>query len=163
MEWYLKVVRDNYANFNGRARRKEFWMFTLFNFIISSILAIIDQVMGLTYGIENQIGMENGILQSIYGLAVFIPSLAVAVRRLQDTSKSGWNLLWVFTCIGIFYILYLYIVEGDHGQNKYGPDPKEDENQDPFAGQRQAFQDPNNPYNTNPPTPNNPFDGNRPI
>ncbi|TJZ62288.1 DUF805 domain-containing protein [Sphingobacterium olei] len=164
MEWYLKVVRDNYANFNGRARRKEYWMFTLVNFIIGSvILRTIDQLFGLTFGGEGLPWYsQNGILSTVYSLAVLIPGLAVSVRRLHDTGRSGWNFLWVFTCIGIIYVLYLAILEGDHGHNEYGADPKGDENQDPFAGQREAYQDPNNPY-TNPHTPNNPFDSDRPV
>lgn len=144
MEWYLKVVRDNYANFNGRARRKEYWMFTLVNVIIAIILAVIDQAAGLT------VGAGNGIIGSIYSLIVLIPGIAAAVRRLHDTGKSGWNYLWVLTCIGAFYVLYLLIIEGDHGQNEYGPDPKAEENQDPFAGQREdhnPFSNPNNPFN----------------
>lgn len=143
MEWYLKVVRDNYANFNGRARRKEYWMFTLVNIIIAIILAVIDKVAGLDYA------GGNGIIGSIYSLAVLVPGIAAVVRRLHDTGRSGWNYLWVLTCIGIFYVLYLLIIEGDHGQNEYGPDPKSDEDEDPFAGQREAqnpFSSPNNPF-----------------
>lgn len=151
MEWYLKVIRDNYANFSGRARRKEYWMFVLFNFIIGSvILRIIDGIFGLTIGSTEGLPWysQNGMLSSIYSLAVLIPGLAVTVRRLHDIGKSGWNILWVFTCIGIFYLIYLNIIEGDHGPNEYGEDPKADENQDPFARQREN----NNPF-PNPPRP----------
>lgn len=159
MEWYLKVVRDNYANFNGRARRKEYWMFTLVNLIIGSIiLRSIDMMFGLTIGPTEGVPWysQNGTLSSIYSLAVLIPGLAVSVRRLHDIGKSGWNLLWILTCIGIFYVLYLHIVEGDQGQNEYGPDPKGGENEDPFAGQRDTsnpFSGENNPFSN----PNNPF------
>lgn len=158
MEWYLKVVRDNYANFNGRARRKEYWMFFLVNLGISIVLGIIDNVLGLKIG-GNELaayGGGTGVIGGIYSLAVFIPSLAVTVRRLHDTGKSGWNYLWVLTCIGAFYVLYLLIQEGDHGQNEYGADPKGGENEDPFAGQRDAnnpFSGQNNPFSN----PNNPF------
>lgn len=145
MEWYLKVVRDNYANFNGRARRKEYWMFVLVNFIIALVLGAVDRMAGLTYS-------GQGILSSIYSLLVFIPGLAAVVRRLHDTGRSGWNYLWVFTCIGILYVLYLTIIEGDHGQNNYGPDPKSSENDDPFAGQRETP----NPF-SNPTHPTDPF------
>ncbi|HMR18381.1 MAG TPA: DUF805 domain-containing protein [Sphingobacterium sp.] len=146
MEWYLKVVRDNYANFNGRARRKEYWMFVLVNVIISVILGLIDGIFGLSIGGN----AGAGVLGSIYALAVFVPGLAVAVRRLHDTGRSGWNYLWVLTCIGIIYVLYLMIIEGDQGQNEYGADPKGGENEDPFAGQRgdsNPFVNPNNPFN----------------
>lgn len=161
MEWYLKVVRDNYANFSGRARRKEYWMFVLFNIIISAIIAVIDSIFGLKYGGEEfaAYGGGTGVLGSIYSLAVFIPSLAVTVRRLHDVGKSGWNYLWVLTCIGIFYLLYLAITEGDHGPNKYGPDPKEDENgNNPFGHQSNdynPYSGENNPFNN--PNPDNPF------
>jgi uncharacterized membrane protein YhaH (DUF805 family) len=83
MEWYLKVVRDNYANFNGRARRKEYWMFTLVNVIIAIILAVIDNVAGLTYA------GGNGIIGSVYSLIVLVPGIAAVVRRLY----------WYFLCI----------------------------------------------------------------
>lgn len=148
MEWYLKVVRDNYANFNGRARRKEFWMFVLFNIIISWGLSLLDSMLGFSFQSEpvDVPGMEwvsnyqsGGYLSSFYSLVVLIPSIAVGVRRLHDTGKSGWNILWgLVCCVGWIYLIYLYIQEGDKGQNEYGADPKGSENNDPFAGQRDA-------------------------
>lgn len=83
MNWYLKVVRDNYANFNGRARRQEYWMFAFINLIIAVALTIVD-IMLFDSGMR--------IISSLYALAIIIPSIAVAVRRLHDTSRSGW---WV--------------------------------------------------------------------
>lgn len=163
MEWYLKVVRDNYANFKGRARRKEFWMFNLISIIISIILMVVDNMLGFKFasepvpGAEWASSLQSGYISSIYSLAILIPSLAVCVRRFHDTGKSGWNLLWYFTCIGILYQLYLFIKEGDQGQNEYGADPKGGENEDPFAGQRDVnnpFSGQNNPFNNND---NNPF------
>ena len=153
MEWYLKVVRDNYANFSGRARRKEFWMFVLFNIIISWGLSLIDHMLGFTYTYQpepvNLPGMEwmsryqsTGYLSGIYSLAVLIPSLAVTVRRLHDIGKSGWNILWGFVCcIGWIYLIYLYIQEGENGTNEYGLDPKGGI-ADPFADKR----DTHNPF-----------------
>lgn len=149
MEWYLKVVRDNYANFNGRARRQEYWMFTLINFIIGIILSVIALIIDTT------------IISNIYSLAVFVPSIAVAVRRLHDTGKSGWNLLWILTGIGIFYLLYLYIKEGDTGSNEYGSDPKGSADEDQFGNQTSTnnpFSGENNPFNSN--NENNPFRNN---
>jgi uncharacterized membrane protein YhaH (DUF805 family) len=108
MNWYLKVLQ-NYVTFSGRARRKEYWMFTLVNVIISIVLAIID---GLIF--DNPVG----ILRGLYSLAVLLPSLAVAVRRMHDVGKSGW-----FILIPI-YNLILACTEGEHGENAYGPDPK---------------------------------------
>jgi uncharacterized membrane protein YhaH (DUF805 family) len=115
LDYYLKVVRDNYANFNGRARRSEYWYFYLFNLIISAILEVVDYF----------IGTEIGIVGGIYSLAVFVPSLAVLVRRLHDTGKSGWYVLLVFfIIIGWIWLFVLTCTEGDHGPNEYGDDPK---------------------------------------
>ena len=109
-----------YAVFEGRARRTEFWMFTLFNFVISIGLSFIDELAGLnraTHGLSP--------LSTLYALAVFIPGLAVQIRRLHDTSHSGWCILLVFIPIIGWLILLLWMVrEGDRGRNEYGRDPK---------------------------------------
>ena len=105
MKWYLKVLKQ-YADFNGRARRKEYWMFALFNFLISFVIGFIGGIMEFT------------LLGTIYSLAVFIPSIAVAVRRMHDVGKSGW-----FILIPI-YNLILACTNGESGENKYGSDPK---------------------------------------
>lgn len=105
MNWYLKVLQ-NYTNFKGRARRQEYWMFFLINFIISIILGIIDEVLKIDF------------LGNIYSLAVFLPSIAVAIRRAHDTNKSGWYIL-----IPIYNII-LMATEGDTTENEYGSDPK---------------------------------------
>ena len=115
MEWFLKVVRDNYANFNGRARRKEYWMFALFQLII-------------VYGILG-IGMalESGVISGLGGLialALIIPGIAVSVRRMHDVGKSGWILLIALIPLAGLYILYLSVLDGDAGDNEYGPNPK---------------------------------------
>ena len=81
------------------------------------ILSVIDVKL---LGFEPEDQTSTGILEAIYNLLVFIPSLSVAVRRLHDVNKSGWNLLWAFTIIGIFYILYLEIKKGTDADNKYG-------------------------------------------
>lgn len=128
---FLKVVRDNYANFNGRARRKEYWYFVLANFLIS----IVTNVLVFVSDSLSFVGI-------IVGLALFIPSLAVTIRRLHDTNKSGWYLLLGLIPLVNFYLLYLMFVEGDRGPNQYGPDPKGQENIDPFADQR----DSDNPF-----------------
>lgn len=119
IEWYKKVVFENYANFSGRARRSEYWYFYLASAIISIVLSIIDNVIGYKIGSVNL-----GIVGIFYSLLVFIPTLAVGVRRLHDVGKSGWFLLIVLTCIGAFWILYLFCTDGDQGTNEYGPDPK---------------------------------------
>jgi uncharacterized membrane protein YhaH (DUF805 family) len=115
IDWYLKVVRDNYANFEGRARRSEYWYYTLFNLIIGIVLQVIDHF----------IGFEYGLLGSIYSLAVLVPGLAVFVRRLHDVGKSGWYILLIFLpVIGWIWLLVLLFTEGDNGPNEYGEDPK---------------------------------------
>ena len=120
MEWYLKVVRDNYANFEGRARRQEYWMFVLFNFLFIVAIAL---VSGVLAGLLDAPGFM--FLYIIYVLAVFIPSLAVAVRRLHDVGKSGWfYLISLIPLIGGIWLLILFVTEGDKGPNQYGPDPK---------------------------------------
>ncbi|WP_299679263.1 DUF805 domain-containing protein [uncultured Dokdonia sp.] len=123
MEWYLKVVRDNYANFDGRARRQEYWMFVLFNLLITLALYI-PVIIGAA--MESPTIMYIGIgLVVIYALAVFVPSLAVVVRRLHDQGKSGWHYFIAFIpLIGGIWMLILMATEGTHGPNQYGEDPK---------------------------------------
>ncbi|MFE0778041.1 DUF805 domain-containing protein [Streptomyces sp. NPDC058861] len=112
MNWYLDVLKK-YAVFSGRARRKEFWMFTLFNFIAAVILSILDNVLGIQ------------ILSLIYTLAVFLPALGVSVRRLHDTGRSGWWILIALVpIVGFITLLVFNCLEGEQQQNAYGPNPK---------------------------------------
>jgi len=121
MYWYLKALRQ-YSDFGGRARRKEYWMFTLFNIIFSIIAMIIDNAAGSTIGDE----FDNGVLQLIYGLALFIPSLAVTVRRLHDIGKSSKMLLvLIIPLIGVIWFLILLTRDGDPYENDFGQDPKD--------------------------------------
>lgn len=106
IQWYKKVVFENYANFNGRARRSEYWYFVLLNAIISFGL-------GFVFGL-----IDMPLLANIYSLAVLVPSIAVAVRRMHDVGKSGW-----FVLIPI-YNLILACTPGIVGENEYGSDPK---------------------------------------
>ncbi|MUU79710.1 DUF805 domain-containing protein [Winogradskyella endarachnes] len=121
MEWYLKVVRDNYANFTGRARRQEYWMFVLFNILFAfATVLVAGALVALT-----EIGAFAG-LYFIYILGIIIPSLAVAVRRLHDIGKSGWfYLVALIPLVGGIWLIILFATEGDKGPNAYGPDPKE--------------------------------------
>lgn len=122
MEWYLKVVK-NYLGFSGRARRVEFWMFVLINFLISVVLGFVDGVLGLR-GAEG----TTGVLQGLYMLGVFLPSIAVAFRRLHDTGRSGWWLLIGFIpVIGWIVLLVFYCFDSEEGDNAYGPNPKLEE------------------------------------
>ncbi|WP_116367831.1 DUF805 domain-containing protein [Parahaliea mediterranea] len=119
MQWYLKVLK-NYVGFSGRARRTEFWMFALINFLITLVLAFLDGMLGLA---NSQYGM--GPLQGIYSLAVFLPGLAVAIRRLHDTGRSGWwILIGLIPVVGWIVLLVFYCLDSQAGDNVHGPNPK---------------------------------------
>ncbi|MBP6122223.1 MULTISPECIES: DUF805 domain-containing protein [Providencia] len=125
MNWYLEVLKNNYANFSGRARRKEYWMFTLVNMvIIMALYAIIFSSIDYTTGEIGGFGTILSIIVVIYVLGVFIPSLAVTIRRLHDTDKSGWWYLISFIPFGAFVLLVFLCLDGSHGDNKFGADPK---------------------------------------
>jgi len=113
MEWYLKVLK-NYVGFSGRARRKEYWMFYLFNAIAMIVVAIIDNIIG-TYS----------LLYGLYSLAVLLPSLAVAFRRLHDIGRSGaWILIGLIPLIGAIILLVFACTDSQPDDNQYGPNPK---------------------------------------
>jgi uncharacterized membrane protein YhaH (DUF805 family) len=119
MNWFLKVFRQ-YADFSGRARRKEYWMFVLFNVIFSFIALIIDNALGLASAEKGY-----GIIYGLYILVMLIPGFAVSTRRLHDIGKSGWMLLIVFIPFGAFWLLYLLGSDGQEGPNKWGENPKD--------------------------------------
>lgn len=112
MEWYIKVLK-NYANFSGRARRKEYWMFFLCNSIIQVLLVMIDLKTG------------TGMLFGLYAVAVIMPGFSVGVRRLHDIGKSGWWMFITFVPIigGILLLVYL-CKDSQQEENSYGPNPK---------------------------------------
>jgi uncharacterized membrane protein YhaH (DUF805 family) len=119
MNWYLEALKK-YAVFYGRARRKEYWFFVLFNFVFAFVLAIVDAMMG---NLDPETGY--GVLSGIYTLAVLIPGIAVTIRRLHDTDRSGWWFLILFIpLVGAVVLLVFMIIDGTSGQNEYGPDPK---------------------------------------
>ena len=121
MNWYLKVLKQ-YADFNGRARRKEYWMFALFNMIFGGIAMGLDNILGIGFG---EIGVY-GPLYILYTLAVFIPGLAVVVRRLHDVGNSGWMMLIaLIPLIGAIWLLVLMLTDSNFGENEYGVNPKE--------------------------------------
>ena len=120
MNWYLKVLKQ-YAVFSGRARRKEYWMFALFNFIFAVVAMLLDNLTGLTIG-----ELPYGVLYFLYAIAVLIPALAVSVRRLHDVGKSGWMILiGLIPVIGAIWLLVLMVLDSNPGENKYGQNPKE--------------------------------------
>jgi uncharacterized membrane protein YhaH (DUF805 family) len=118
MNYYLNVLK-NYAVFTGRARRSEYWFFVLFNLIIAFVLGVVDGLLNLS------IGKNTGVLGTIYSLAVFIPSIAVMVRRLHDTNRSGW---WIFVglipIVGAIVLIIFAVQDSTPGENKYGQNPK---------------------------------------
>ncbi|MFG2308760.1 DUF805 domain-containing protein [Streptomyces sp. NPDC048566] len=112
MHWYVDVLKK-YAVFSGRARRQEYWMFFLFNLIIAIVLAILGRAMG------------TSILSGLYSLAVLLPGLGVAVRRLHDTDRSGWwILIGLIPLVGAIILIVFLASEGKREPNQYGPNPK---------------------------------------
>lgn len=133
MKWYLKVLKQ-YADFSGRARRTEYWMYILFNMIFAFIAALLDNLLGLKFNEQ----IPYGFIYLIYGLATFIPGLAVLVRRLHDVDKSGW---WFFISlipiVGAIWLIVILATEGTPGSNEYGVNPKENFNEINEIGQKQ--------------------------
>jgi uncharacterized membrane protein YhaH (DUF805 family) len=120
INWYKKVVFENYANFKGRARRSEYWYFALMNLIILVIATVLDSTLGMNFA-----PLPYGYLYLLVVLTTFIPGLAVAVRRLHDVGKSGWfYFIALIPIIGAIWLLVLFFTEGNKGENQYGPDPK---------------------------------------
>ncbi|MFD0590228.1 DUF805 domain-containing protein [Paenibacillus sp. GCM10027627] len=111
MSWYLKVFKK-YATFSGRARRKEYWMFALVNFLIVILLALLVQFN------ESLI-----VLYYIFLLVVALPGIAVVVRRLHDTNRSGWWFFISFVPFGSIVILVFMCLKGETGPNRFGEDP----------------------------------------
>ncbi len=113
MNWYISVLK-NYAEFNGRARRTEYWMFTLFHFIALVVLMIIDGVIG-TYP----------LLTFVYAVGTLVPAIAVSIRRLHDTSRNGWwYLIQLVPFVGPIVFLVFAVSDSTPGQNQWGPNPK---------------------------------------
>jgi uncharacterized membrane protein YhaH (DUF805 family) len=108
----VKKCINNYANFNGRARRSEFWWFYLFTVILSIVATVIDTT------IFNKGVQDIGIVNTVVSLAFLLPSIGAGVRRVHDVGKSGW-----FILIPIYNIV-LFCTNGDAGTNEYGTDPK---------------------------------------
>lgn len=119
MNWYIGVLKK-YAVFRGRARRKEFWTFIFFNLMATFVLSFLDIMMG-TFNWAT----GGGPLSGLYGLGVLIPSVAVTVRRLHDTGRTGWWFLIGFIpVVGALILLYFMISDSQPGTNEYGPNPK---------------------------------------
>jgi uncharacterized membrane protein YhaH (DUF805 family) len=124
MNWYLSALKK-YVVFTGRARRKEYWFFQLFNTLFLIALIVIDNVTGMTRA-HAGIGHGGlGLLSGLYGLATFLPALGVMIRRLHDTGRSGWWILIGFIpFIGGIILLIFMLLDSQPGTNQYGPNPK---------------------------------------
>ena len=119
MYWYQLVI-SRFADFSGRSRRKEYWMFQLFHTIFGILAVFLD------YLLSTQVYGTLGWVTIVYATVVFIPGFAVYVRRLHDVGKSAWMLLVaLIPIIGAIWLFVLTLTEGDHGMNAYGHDPME--------------------------------------
>jgi uncharacterized membrane protein YhaH (DUF805 family) len=125
--YFIDVIKSKYAQFSGRAPRREYWYFLLFSIIIGFVLGIVDAVAGtmLTLGTD-PMGQPilMGMLGMIFNLALLIPSIAIGIRRLHDTGKSGWWLLIGFIPIlGALVLLFFFVTPSQEGDNDYGSYP----------------------------------------
>jgi uncharacterized membrane protein YhaH (DUF805 family) len=111
-------LQQKYATFSGRARRSEYWFFFLFNFIVSVVASVLDAILHT----RNSSG--SGLVQTIAALALLVPGIAVAVRRLHDTGRSGWWVLIGLIPIIGWIVLIVFLVQDSHSDNQYGPNPK---------------------------------------
>lgn len=119
MNWYLEALRK-YAVFDGRARRMEYWMFVLINCLIVVVLSVVDTVVGL-FSLGNSVGALTGL----YWLVVLVPGIAVTVRRLHDTDRSGWwALLALLPVLGTIVLFVFCVLDGTPGPNRFGENPK---------------------------------------
>ena len=119
MNTYLQAFK-NYADFSGRATRREYWVFYIFNLALTVIAAMLDNVFEIAWG-----ELGYGPIYTLYALGVLIPSLAVTVRRLHDVGKSGWMILVaLIPLVGPIWLIVLLAMAGDSSENEYGPVPE---------------------------------------
>ncbi len=115
------VLLNKYATFSGRARRSEYWWWYLFVSLVFVVAGILDRAIGLTY---SDLTIGGGWIATIALIVFLIPNLAVSVRRLHDTGRSGWWLLiGLVPVIGFFVLLYFFVLDSEN-DNQYGPYPK---------------------------------------
>ena len=117
MNTYLDVITKHYADFEGRATRTQYWTFTLVNIVLSIVLGIVDGVLASVVGF--------GFVGILFSLALLVPGIAVAIRRLHDTGKSGfWLFIALIPLIGFIVLIVFFVMDSQPGSNKYGPNPK---------------------------------------
>nr|MDT0661353.1 DUF805 domain-containing protein [Micromonospora sp. DSM 115978] len=118
----VRSVLTQYVGFQGRARRAEYWWFVLFSLLVGIATSILDSALGTDF--ENS-SLSGGFFNLIANLALLLPSLAVAVRRLHDTDRSGWwILIGLIPLLGAIVLLVFFVKDGTPGQNRFGPSPK---------------------------------------
>ena len=123
-KYYLDILTNKYADFNGRARRKEYWMWTLYYTVILLFAMVLDNALGLNFELLGQ-NLGYGWLYVTIGITHLIPGLAIVVRRLHDVGKSGWfYLIILIPLIGFIWILVLFCTDGVKEDNKWGSNPK---------------------------------------
>jgi uncharacterized membrane protein YhaH (DUF805 family) len=119
MEWFMKALKK-YAVFQGRAQRKEYWYYILFFVLFAIVVSLVENALGLA---DPETG--SGPLSLVYSLALLVPSIAVAVRRLHDTGRSGWwILIGLIPVVGAIVLIVFYVFDSEPGDNEYGPNPK---------------------------------------
>ena len=120
MNYYIDCLTKKYACFSGRARRQEYWLFVLFNFIVALVAGFIGGFLAGATGVA-----AFSFLGTVYNLAVLIPGFAVLFRRLHDTGRSGWWwLIGLVPFVGWIVLLVFCCLDGQPGENQYGPNPK---------------------------------------
>ncbi|GHT90439.1 aminopeptidase [Betaproteobacteria bacterium] len=124
-KWFLSILKTKYADFEGRAGREEFWMYTLFVILVFIPLSI---VAAIAFAISNILGILLFGVLVLAAIGLFVPSLAISVRRLHDTGRSGW---WYLICVipivnwvGSIVLLVFYCLDSQPDENQYGPNPK---------------------------------------
>ena len=120
MNWFLMALK-NYVGFSGRSRRSEYWYFTLFYLVIAIVLSVLD---GIVFGGSGD-GKGTPVLSGLFMLAMLLPSIAVGIRRLHDTDRSGWWLLiGLVPLIGFIVLIVFFVQDSKPGDNRFGPNPK---------------------------------------
>ena len=114
----VRTCLTKYADFSGRARRSEYWWFFLFNVLVSLVATVVDNLLG------TDLDTGSGIVGALASLALLLPSLAAAVRRLHDTSRSGWLVLVGLIPLVGWILLIVWFAQDSHGDNEHGPDPR---------------------------------------
>ena len=120
MNWFLMALK-NYVGFSGRSRRSEYWYFTLFYLVIAIVLSVLD---GILFG-GSVDGKGTPVLSGLFMLAMLLPSIAVGIRRLHDTDRSGWWLLiGMIPILGAIVLIVFFVQDSKPGDNHFGPNPK---------------------------------------